>query len=214
MKKNFITANLWLKLASIFLAVTLWFFVISSGRSVIIKEVPVQYINAPQSLEMVDMAKNVSVVIEGQKRLLSGLSQGDISVVVDLENMKAGKNSYSLSKKNIKLPKSLLITSILPETLSLTLEERLKKEVSVKPVITGAPEEGFSVESVKIAPEKVLIEGPKSLIRRTYIIKTQPIDISGIYENLQHTASLDITPNIKTEFRQIKVDITVIRKKK
>ncbi len=65
MKRNFITENLWLKLASIFLAVILWFFVMSSGRSVIIKEVPVQYINMPQSLEMVDMARNVSVVIEG-----------------------------------------------------------------------------------------------------------------------------------------------------
>ncbi|MBS1112202.1 MAG: hypothetical protein H6Q95_494, partial [Nitrospirae bacterium] len=105
MKKNFITSNLWLKLASILLAVTLWFFVMSSGRSVIIKEVPVQYINMPQSLEMVEMAKNVSIIIEGQKRLLSGLNQDDISVVVDLENMKAGKNIYSLSRKNIKMPK-------------------------------------------------------------------------------------------------------------
>src|SRR4030066_387560 len=173
MKKNFITENLWLKLASIFLAVTLWFFVMSSGRSVIIKEIPVQYINMPKSLEMVDMAKNVSVVIEGQKRLLSGLNQGDISVVVDLDNMQAGENLYSLYKKNIKLPKSLSITSISPQTLKLTLEERLKKEVSVKPVIAGSPEEGFAVESIKIAPERVLIEGPKSLIRRTYILKTE-----------------------------------------
>lgn len=213
MKKNFITANLWLKLASIFLAVVLWFFVMSSGRSVIIKEVPVQYINMPQSLEMVEMAKNVSVVMEGQKRLLSGLNQDDISVVVDLENMKAGKNLYSLSRKNIKMPKRLLITSISPQTLNLTLEERLKKEVSVKPVIVGSPEEGFAVENIKIAPERVLIEGPQSLIRKTYVLKTEPIDISGIYENLQHSASLDITPNIKTGIREIKVDITVRKKR-
>jgi len=213
MKKNFITANLWLKLASIFLAVALWFFVMSSGRSVIIKEVPVQYINMPQSLEMVEMAKNVSVVIEGQKRLLSGLNQDDISVVVDLENMKAGQNLYSLSKKNIKLRKSLLITGISPETLNLTLEERLKKEVSVRAVIAGSPEEGFAIESIKITPERVQIEGPKSLIRKTYVLKTEPIDISGIYENLQHTASLDITPKIKTDIREIKVDITVRKKR-
>ncbi|MEW6713650.1 MAG: CdaR family protein [Nitrospirota bacterium] len=213
MKRNFITENLWLKLASIFLAVILWFFVMSSGRSVIIKEVPVQYINMPQSLEMVDMARNVSVVIEGQKRLLSGLNQGDINVVVDLENMQAGENSYSLSKKNIKLPKSLSITSISPETLKLTLEERLKKEVSVKPVIAGSPEEGFAVESIKITPERVQIEGPKSLIRRTFILKTEPIDISGIYEDLQHAASLDVAPNIKTNVRGVKVDITVRKKR-
>lgn len=213
MKKNFITANLWLKLASIFLAVVLWFFVMSSGRSVIIREIPVQYINMPQSLEMVDMARNVSVVIEGQKRLLSGLNQGDINVVVDLENMKAGKNIYSLSRKNIKMPKRLLITSISPQTLNLTLEERLKKEVSVKAVIAGSPEEGFAVESIKIRPERVLIEGPGSLIRRTYILKTEPIDISGIYENLQHSALLDITPNIKTNIREIKVDIAVRKKR-
>lgn len=213
MKKNFITANLWLKLTSIFLAVVLWFFVMSSGRSVIIREIPVQYINMPQSLEMVDMARNVSVVIEGQKRLLSGLNQGDINVVVDLENMKAGENIYSLSRKNIKMPKRLLITSISPQTLNLTLEERLKKEVPVKPVIAGSPEEGFAVESIKIIPERVLIEGPQSLIRRIYVLKTEPIDISGIYENLQHSALLDVTPNIKTNIREIKVDIAVRKKR-
>jgi YbbR domain-containing protein len=213
MKRNFITENLWLKLASIFLAAALWYFVMSSGRSVVIKEIPVQYINVPQSLEIVEMARNVSVVIEGQKRLLGGLNQGDINVIVDLENMHAGENLYTLSKKNIKLPKSLSITSISPETLKLTLEERMKKEVSVKAVIAGAPEEGFAVESIKVTPERVEIEGPKSLIKRTYILKTEPIDISGIYEDLQHAAPLDITPNIKANIRGVKVAIAVRKKR-
>jgi len=185
-------------------------FCMSSGRSVIIKEVPVQYINMPSSLEMVEMAKNVNVAIEGQKRLLSGLNQDDVSVVVDLGNMKAGRNIYSLSQKDIKLPKRLSVTGISPQALNLTLEERLKKEVSVKPVIAGLPAEGFSVESIKITPERVLIEGPKSLIKRIYVLKTEPIDITGINENLQQTAYLDImAPNVRASSKEIKVDITV-----
>lgn len=213
MKKNFITENLWLKLASVFLAVTFWFFVMSSGRSVVIKEVQVQYTNLPQSLEMVDMVNKVNIVIEGQKRLVSALNQDDISVIVDLANMNSGKHLYQLSKNNISLPKSLLITSISPETLHLTLEERLKKNVPIKPVVVGSPEEGLALERIKIEPERVSISGPKSLIKRTYIVKTEPIDISGIYENIEHTVFLDISPNIKASVNEIKVDIAVKKNK-
>ncbi len=214
MIREIFTKNIWLKIASFMLAIILWFFVVMSGHSVIVMDVPIKFINMPNDVEMVDMVKSVRLGIEGQERFLKGLNQDDIGIVIDLANAKAGKNLYPLSSQDIKLPGRLTIKSISPQTVSLVLEERLQKNVSVRPVIVGLPASGFSVESIRIAPEKVLIEGPKSLVKRIYSVKTEPIDVTGIVENLHYTAYLDITmPNVRTDITEIEVNISVYKMK-
>ena len=202
--------KIWLKIASLVLAIILWFFVVMSGHSVIVMDVPVKFINMPQDIEMVNRAKSVRLGIDGQERSLKGLNQDDISVVIDLGEAKSGKSSYALTSNDIKLPKNLTVKSISPQTISLVLEERMHKNVSVKPVIVGLPAEGFSVESITIIPQKVMIEGPKSLVKRVYSVKTEPLDVTGTVESMHFTAFLDITvPNVRSDIQEIEVDITV-----
>ena len=214
MIREILAKNIWLKIASLVLAIILWFFVVMSGHSVIVLNVPVKFINMPQEIEMVDMAKTVRLGIEGQERILKGINQEDISVVVDLETAKAGKSLYSLSSEDIILPKRLIIKSISPQTISLVLEERMHKKVSVKSVIVGLPAKGFSVENIKITPNKVMIEGPKSLVKRIYSVKTEPLDVTGTVENLHYTAFLDMTkPNVRSDTKEIEVNISVKKDK-
>jgi YbbR domain-containing protein len=192
------------------LAIALWFFVISSGRSGIILDVPVKFVNMPMGFEVVGAPKTISVGIEGQERLLKNLRQENISAVIDLSTSKTGKNLFHLSERNIKLPKTLVITSISPRTISLILEERLQKEVPVEPVIIGSPAEGFIIKEIKVLPEKVTIEGPRSVITRIHRVKTETIDITGINKTLYYNAYLDLTEsNIKINTHEVKVNIKV-----
>jgi YbbR domain-containing protein len=210
MIRNFFTTNIWLKLASLILAIALWFFVISNSRSGIIMDVPIKFINIPPALEVVEAPKTVSVGIEGWERLLENLKQESISVVIDLSKSKTGKNFFSLSEENIKLPKTLLITSISPRTISLILEERLRKEVSVKPVIIGLPAEGFAVKDISVVPEKVMIEGPRSVITRIYKVKTEPVDITGIDKDLHYNTFLDLArSNVRINTHEVEVNVFV-----
>lgn len=214
MIRKILAKNIWLKIASLMLAILLWFFVVMSGHSVIVLDVPVKFINMPNEIEMVNMAKTVRLGIEGQERILKVINQEDISVVVDLGTAKSGKKIYSLSRENIKLPKRLIVKSISPQTISLVLEERMHKKVSVKPVIVGLPAKGYSVESIKITPEKVMIEGPMSLVKRIYSVKTEPLDVTGTVENLHFTAFLDMTkPNVRSDTQEIEVIISVKKDK-
>ena len=210
MIREVIAKNLWLKVASLLLAIILWFFVVMSGHSVIVINVPVKFINMPNEYEMVDTAKTVRLSIEGQERVLKGINQDDISVVVDLETAKAGKTLYSLSREDIILPKRLIVKNIFPQTVSLVLEERMHKNVSVKPVIVGLPAKGFSVESITITPDKVKIDGPKSRVKRVYSVKTEPLDVTGTVESLHFTVFLDMTvPNVRSDTKDIEVFISV-----
>lgn len=208
MIKDFFTTNIWLKLASLLLAIALWFFVILSGRSGVDIEIPITYMNLSPELEMVDSPQTVSVSVEGQERLLKKIRSKEIQAVVDLVNAKAGRSFFSLSEENIKLPRTLELISINPEIISLTIEKQMRKTVSVKPAIVGLPEEGHAIIEMKVVPDTVIIEGPRSVISKLYTLKTEPIDITGINSDLRYKAGLSI-PNSNLKSNTQKVDIYI-----
>ncbi|MBI4849823.1 MAG: hypothetical protein HY808_14835 [Nitrospirae bacterium] len=211
-KENMLTRNIWLKLASFILAIALWFFVILSGRSGIVMDIPIMYVNVAQDLEVVDFPKTVSINIEGQERILKSLRQNEISAVVDLGDVKAGRSFITLTHENIKLPSTLEVTGIEPQTISLTLEKQMKKTVSVQPAIVGVPARGFVIMEIKVEPDMIIIEGPRSVISRIYNVKTEPIDITGLNADLQYKAKLNLA-NFNVSANDQKVDVNIFVKK-
>jgi YbbR domain-containing protein len=208
MKKNIFTKNIWLKLASFILAVALWFFVTLSGRSGIFMDIPLIYINVPHAFEVVDFPKTVSVNIEGQERLIKNLKQNEINAVIDLSGAKEGKSYYTLTHENIKLPQTLEVTSIEPQTIGITIEKQLKKTVPIQPTISGVPESGFAISRIKVTPEAIVIEGPKSIVSKIYNVKTEPIDIAGLNHDLQFNGKLNL-PNSNVRSDEQKVDVNI-----
>lgn len=209
MKTNFFTKNIWLKLASFILAVALWFFVVLSGRSGIFLDIPIMYINVPQGFEVVDFPKTVSVNIEGQERLLKNLKENEVNVVIDLSRIKPGKSFYTLTRENFNLPRTLEITNIDPQTISLTIERQMKKAVPVQPAVVGVPERGFVIFEIKVLPEEITIEGPRSVVSKIYNLKTEPIDITGLNSNLQYKAKISLPANIRVNEQKIDVNVFV-----
>jgi len=212
MKKNVLTKNIWLKLTSFVLAITLWFFVILSGRSGIILDVPVMYDNIPPDLEVVDFPKTVSIHVEGQEQILKNLKQNEISAVVDLHDAKTGRNFYTLSPENVNLPRTVEVTNIDPQTIGLTIERQFKKTVSVQPSIEGLPEKGFVILEIKVDPEMLILEGPRSIVSRINNVKTEPIDINGLNRDLQYKAKLNL-PNSGLRANIQKVDVNILVKR-
>jgi YbbR domain-containing protein len=212
MKTDFLTKNIGQKLATLVLAIALWFFVILSGRSGIFMDIPIMYINVPQEFEVVDFPKTVSVNIEGQERLLKNLKQNEINAVINLSDAKAGKSFYTLTHENIKRPKTLEVTSIEPQTISITIEKLLKKTVSVQPAVVGVPEHGFVIVEIKVTPEEIVIEGPRNIISKIYNVKTEPIDITGLKNNVQFKAKINMV-NSTIRVPEQKVDVNILVKR-
>jgi YbbR domain-containing protein len=209
MKKNVLTKNIGLKLTSLVLAITLWFFVILSGRSGIVLEIPVMYDNIPPQLEVVDFPRTVNIHVEGQERLLKSLKQNEISAVIDLRDAKTGRNFYTLSPENINLPRTIEVTNIDPQTIGLTIEKQFKKTVSVQPAIEGLPERGFVILEIRVDPEVLILEGPRSIVSKINNVKTEPIDINGLNRDLQYKAKLNL-PNSGLRANIQKVDVNIL----
>lgn len=210
MMKDFLTKNIWLKIASLVLASALWVFVILSGRTEITMEVPIVYQGLKQKLDMVDSPKKVNIIIEGQASLLKNLRRGEIRAVIDLSEAKSGRSFYTLTEENFELPKTMLLSDIDPETISVTIESELKKNVPVKPVIVGRPEKGFTIFDIRVVPDNIVVEGPESLIKKIYSVRTEPIDINGLNTDLQYKANLDFEHSpVRKKVSKVEVNITV-----
>lgn len=205
---RFFTTNPWLKLASLLLAVVLWFFVVSQGNSAIVMEIPIGFRNLPSHLEVLNGPKSVSIGIKGQERLLKKLRQGDVHVAIDLSEVKKGNMFFPLSFENVTLPNTLTVTDISPQTIKLNLEEKVTKTVPVRIIIVGTPAQGFKVSRMDVIPKMIEIRGTESVIGKVYSVQTEPIDITGISSNLSYRAYLDVN-NIKISVQRVDVRIKV-----
>ena len=210
MIKDFFTTNIWLKLASLVIAIILWFFVILSGRSERTLDIPVNFVNLPDKLEIIDFPQTVSIIIEGQERMFKDLKKSNVHAVIDLSDAKTGKSFFTITRDNIELPNMLTIKNIDPETVSLKIEDQSSKTVNVIPDIVGTPEKGFAIVEVISTPDSFIIEGPKSLVRKIRRVKTEPIDINGINSDLTFKANLILTnSNVRKSINKVEVNITV-----
>ncbi|MEK6528330.1 MAG: CdaR family protein [Nitrospirota bacterium] len=212
MKKSninkFITTNPWLKLISLILAMALWFFVVSKGRSVITVDVPIGFKNVPAKLAVAGKPVPVSISIEGQESVLNKLKEGDVSVILDLSGVKTGKVSLPVSIDKVTVPKAVNVIEILPLSVDLLIEEKVRKSVPVRPIIVGLPAEGFLIKAIEVTPSEVEIEGMRKDVARVYFVKTDIIDVTGVTGSIQHNIPLNLNnDSIITDTPAVEVNI-------
>lgn len=214
--KKFILDNLGLKIAAILLSIALWFYVASRGLSEMTLDMPLEFKNVPEGLEIVShTVKTVSLSIKGQESLIKDIKSSEISVYVDLSKAKKGESIYYINKENVKLPHMVTVTNINPSYTRVMLDETVTKTVPVKPVIIGTPERGFYVKSIEVTPQTVVVEGIKSEVKRVNNIKTDPVDMTAVDETSVHTVKLSTTGmNIRTRTNEVKIRVVIAGSKK
>lgn len=190
--RNILTENLTIKIISIALAVFLWFFVTFKGQTETSIDIPLEFKNTPYEMEVFRQSvKKITVSISARERILKEISQSDIRVIIDLSNVKLGENSIPITKSSVKLPRGFEILRIDPSTVKIFVDKKEQKNVPVKAIVNGRPEKGFVISSIDTVPSSINIEGAKRELDRIRAIKTEPIDIEGIKENLTIQVKID-----------------------
>ncbi len=213
MIRNILLGNLPLKSAAVVLAVILWFFVISKGQTEMSLSVPIEYLNVPSGLEISRQeAKAANIVVRIHESLSKNIRQETVSVGIDVSKAKKGEGIFPIRKDDVKLPFGASVIRVEPSSVKLFFEETVSKMVSVRPEITGTPETGYYVRSVDVSPKEVVIEGPKSAVRRVGVIRTEPVDITGLNEDLRLEAALKLNGgNIRMKVEKVDVSVRIAR---
>ncbi|HAM53605.1 MAG TPA: hypothetical protein DCP92_24020 [Nitrospiraceae bacterium] len=216
MIRRVLLGNLSLKAAALALAILLWLFVSSKGQIEMSLDVPIEYINIPAGIEISKhVVKTVNIVIRGHESILKNIRQGEVRVSVDTSRAKEGEGTFPIKKDDVKLPYAAAVIKIEPSSVKVLFEKTITKTVGIRPVITGIPGSGYVVKTLEVNPKDAVIEGAESEVSKVGYLKTEPVDITGVTENVRQETELALSgSNIRTRIHKVDVIIKITRRER
>jgi YbbR domain-containing protein len=194
--------NNWaLKLLSLVLSLTLWFYVTSTGKTELTLTVPVELRNIPVGMTVVgDVTGNLEVRMQGQERVLrdSSISK-KVVALLDLAMTHDGENMIRISPDDIKRPAGTLVTHLSQTDIKVRLERLVIREFRVTPVLLGPPPAGYRLAGTSVTPARIALEGPASVMNMISRVHTMPIDIQ------KATQSITVEPRIDYQGKPVKL---------
>jgi len=212
--RNILFENWAIKLVSLALSLTLWFYVTSKGKTEMTLTVPLELRNIPQNMAVVgDVAGSLEVRVQGQERALRDITLGKKLIgIIDLSMAKVGENSVPLSPDDIRRPSGMTITHMSLSEVKIKLEPLIRKTFRLRPVLHGFPANGYRLMKITVVPPKVTVEGPASVVKTLDGLKTMPIDIQGADGNMSVDGKIDYQGQaLKLLEKNIEVRITIER---
>ena len=212
--RNLLFENWAIKLISLALSLTLWFYVTSKGKTEMTLTVPLELRNIPQDMAVVgDVVSSLEARIQGQERVLRDITLGKKVVgIIDLSTAKIGENSLPISPDDIRRPSGMTVTYMSLSEIKIKLEPLIRKTFRLKPILHGSPENGYRLTKITVVPSKITVEGPSSVVKTLDSLTTMPIDIQGASANLSVDAKIDYQGRaLKLLEKNIEVRITIER---
>ena len=206
------TENWTLKLISLVFALLLWMFIMGERRLEVGYLVPLELQNIPAQLMVANEVPSlVDVRVSGPRTLLMKVSPNDISIVVDLTDLKPGLTTFKRLEERLNLPSGLRVTRLSPSFIDLKLERIKQKKVPVKITLSGEPLPGYQVGRIKAVPDKVLVEGGETELKSVSEVTTEEVALGGVNEGfsvivpLVHRGTYTYLKDDKTTEVQVEV---------
>ncbi len=178
---KYVFHNLGLKLLSLGVAVLLWMAVTRDPVAEVALNVPIEFHNAPEHLEISsEVIPQVQVRVRGPVRAVRELSPAEVHAVIDLANTQPGERTYDLSPKRIHVPDGITVVQAVPSQIRISFDKRESRQVEVKPRVIGTFASGYHIASVVPSPQKVSILGPATHVSSVETAITDPVDASGV----------------------------------
>lgn len=167
-----------LKLASLALAMLLWFVIAAERTSEMGLRVPVELQNFPKDLELTgDPVDSVEVRLRASPGVMQQLGPSEVSAQIDLAGVGEGERIVHLTPDSIRVPFGVSVVRINPAILTLDLERTMRKVVPVRPRIVGRPAPGYEVAEVTADPAEIAIVGPKTRVAEVESAFTEALSV-------------------------------------
>ncbi len=201
-----------MKLAALVITFALWVGVTGLSQPTIqrMNGIPLT-LRFSDDVDATSTADEIDIVISGDKRKIDQLNRNDLVVSLDLTNVQPGNQVVQLTpgRVSIMLPTGIKLDEIIPRQIPVKIETVEVREVTVSPVTTGQPADGFEVYGNTIEPAKIHVRGPSNLVRSLAMVTTDKIDLSN--KNSDFTARqvpISISNPEKVRTLETLVDVT------
>ncbi len=178
--RNHIAHNFGLKILALAFAVALWVGVTRDQQAEAPIEVPVEFRNIPNNLEISsEKIPEVQIRLRGAERLIRRLQRSDVAARVDLSGVEPGEHTFDLTAQQVQHPYGLDVVSVVPSQLHLAFDTRLTRQVEVRPRVVGTFAAGYSIAKIVVDPPVISVTGPRKRVEAVDAAITDPVDVSG-----------------------------------
>ena len=139
----------------------------------------------------------IEVHVRGPKSIIRTLSDLKIQYTIDLSGVNIGVNFIPIHQAQIPLPNGISILKINPDSITVKVENEIKKKLPVNISLTGKPAKGFRVAGSKAKPMSVILRGSEDTLSQMDKVSTQPINIKGLSGSFKKEVALDLVENLK-----------------
>ncbi len=171
------------KTISLLLALGLWFYVENLKIGTISLNVPVIYRGKPDGLEFSqEPPRFIEVKIRGDKERLN-FPTTRLRAEVDLKGASADRTLYPVTIDEKLFPENVEIVDPAAH-MSIRFEKSVMRFISLRPVVTGTPKDGFKRGRVVVIPDRIRIQAGQERLQAINEIALPPVDISGASQTL------------------------------
>lgn len=185
--KGWFLHNLGWKLLSIVFAFLLWIAIAREPELATSISAPILFRNIPDDLDISSQAvERVHVELRGPARRLAPGNLSEVAIVLDLSGVQPGERTFTINDYNVRrLPIGVIFYRAVPSQVSLRFERLMTRDVTIEPVYSKAPPDGYGVVKYWFSPAKVRIRGPEMHVQRINHVNCDPIDLSGVVSEKQ-----------------------------
>lgn len=199
MKKYKIFNNFGLKLLAVVFAVVIWIAVINVSDPVIntsYADIPVIVTNTEDittngKVYELTSDSTVSISVSAKRSVQDYLSEDNFKAVVDLEDYDEQTGLVPIRVECNKYSGQIESMKSKSEYASVNIEEMLRKQFVITPVVTGDPEEGYVVGTVSTAENIVRISGAQSAVAEIKRV-TAEVSVTGLSSDVNTSVDLKL----------------------
>lgn len=180
---------------SLVIVTGIWFGFTRSHDTFIALNVPIEYVNRPGNLEILNTSVDeVRLQLYGSSALIRSLRPGQVQVRIDLSKATEGRNSLPITQDNILLPPGVFLNKVEPPVVEVMLDVPVTKELPVQVDWVGRLPENLLLKEVKVTPATVQVVGGSKLLEKVETIYTSPVRLDNLTKSGSLTAALVLTP--------------------
>ena len=139
----------------------------------------------------------IEVHVRGPKSIIRTLSDLKIQYTIDLSEVNIGVNVIPINQARIPLPNGISILKINPDSITVKVENEIKKKLPVDISLIGKPAKGFMVVGTEAKPISVILRGSEDTLSRMDKVSTKPINLNGLSGSFKKEVALDLAENLK-----------------
>ena len=173
----------------------IWFRFARGLETLTTVEVPIEYMNRDQKVEILDTSVNRAVLhLTGSRALIKSLEAGQVKVLLDLSKAVVGTNTFSITADNVVLPPGIRLTRIEPAKVKVTVDRIVTKSLPIQVDWVGRLPNNLVLKKVSLHPEKAVVVGPSRVLASLSTVYTEKINLANINSSGRLSAGLVIAP--------------------